>query len=162
MRIFGAEIVPGYEDVLQRQAKALRLEGVEFLGPVHGDAKRLALQAADVYVQPSRSEGFPNSLIEALGSGVPAVVTAVGAMPEIVEAAPDGPACGLTAAPEDATSLTAALKVIFCDAILRREMGIAARRRIEERYALDQVLGRFRQLYLELANAPRVSGAADV
>ena len=43
-----------------------------------------ALAAADIYVQPSHAEGFPNALIEAMASGLPSIACNVGGVPEIV------------------------------------------------------------------------------
>jgi len=48
------------------------------------------LENSSVYVQPSRDEGMPMGLLEAMATGVPVVATAVGGTPEVVEDGVDG------------------------------------------------------------------------
>jgi glycosyltransferase involved in cell wall biosynthesis len=52
-----------------------RLDSVEFVGFVSGEGKARLLSAADVFVLPSQHENFGIALLEALASGIPAVVT---------------------------------------------------------------------------------------
>lgn len=77
---------------------------VLFTGSVPHDTLSAWYSAADVFCLPSRSEGHPNSLVEALACGVPAVASAVGAAGEVLS-----PECGLLVPPEDPAALAAAL-----------------------------------------------------
>ena len=90
---------------LERQRDALGLaDRVHFLGPVR-DVASLYPQL-DLVVLPSRSEGLPNVLLEALRADVPVVATRVGAVPEVLD---DAPLAGLTVPPTDAAALAGAI-----------------------------------------------------
>ncbi len=69
---------------LRRQAAALALERVRFLGTLSRPDVRLLLSSADVVVLPSVFEGFPMAALEALACGVPVVATDVGGVRDIL------------------------------------------------------------------------------
>lgn len=70
---------------LRRQAAQLGVsERVKFLGHVDHDQLPAYYSAADALVLPSRSEGMPNVLLEAMACGTPVIATAVGGIPEII------------------------------------------------------------------------------
>jgi glycosyltransferase involved in cell wall biosynthesis len=56
----------------------------EFPGWVHGTLKANYLAKADIFILPSYSEGMPNSLMEAMASGVPSIATNVGAVKDLI------------------------------------------------------------------------------
>jgi len=58
---------------------------VRFIGPLYGDMKRDAFSAADAFVLPSHSEGWPMVVLEALGAGVPVFTTTAVPFPELLE-----------------------------------------------------------------------------
>lgn len=90
---------------LEQQAHRLGLgERVLFTGSVPHDTLNAWYSAADVFCLPSRSEGHPNALVEALACGVPSVATAVGAAGEVLS-----PECGLIVPPEHPAALATAL-----------------------------------------------------
>ena len=82
----------GLEDTLKEQALRLGLgDSVEFCGFSNDVAGFLG--SLDVYVLPSHSEALPLGLMEAIASGVPAVATAVGGVPTILEKTRGGWLC---------------------------------------------------------------------
>jgi glycosyltransferase involved in cell wall biosynthesis len=95
---------------------------VRFLGQTPRRAVSLWMNAADVLVLPSRNEGCPNVVLEALSSGTPVVASRVGAVPDLVDET-----CGLIVEPGDPTALSGAIR-----AALSRDWDRAAlRRRVE-------------------------------
>jgi glycosyltransferase involved in cell wall biosynthesis len=60
-------------------------DSVRFIGPLYGDTKRDAFSAADAFVLPSHSEGWPMVVLEALGAGVPVFTTTAVPFPELLE-----------------------------------------------------------------------------
>lgn len=58
---------------------------ISYEGPVFGPAKDLALKRSDIMILPSRSEGFPMSILEALSYGLPCIVTAETNVADIIK-----------------------------------------------------------------------------
>ena len=65
----------GYLSKMLNMSSQLGLERIEFAGGVYGDEKIIAYQNADIYVLPSYTENFGNTVAEALAAGTPAIVT---------------------------------------------------------------------------------------
>lgn len=134
------------------QALALRLgleERVTFLGQ-RSDIP-LILAALDLFVLPSRHEGMPNAVLEAMAAGLPVVATAVGGTPEVVV---DG-ITGLLVPPHDPLSLANALSRLLDDAELRGRMGAAGRQRVQKDFSQTEMVRKTERLYRE------VMGMAD-
>ena len=90
---------------------------------------------ADVLVNPSFSESFGRSLIEAMSCGVPVVATRVGGMAEIIEDSKTG----LLVEPGDAPALAEAVLRLLADKDLRRSMGEAGRQRVIDSFSWEQI-----------------------
>jgi len=100
------------------------------------------MTAAVAFVLPSRYEGFPNVLLEALAAGVPCVAAdCPGATREILG---DG-AYGLLVPPEDCRALAAAIVLIATDSDLRRRYSDAGAAAVE-RYRVDRVVADWERL----------------
>lgn len=65
----------GYLSELKDLAIRLKLNRVEFLGPLYGEAKLSAYREADLFVLPTHSENFGVTVAEALAAGTPVIVT---------------------------------------------------------------------------------------
>lgn len=90
----------------------------------------------DISVLPSDTEGFPNTVVEAMAAARPVVATRVGGVPEAVIHRETG----LLTAPRDADALANALTLLMGDPALRDQLGQAGQRRASHRYAEDKVL----------------------
>jgi glycosyltransferase involved in cell wall biosynthesis len=109
-----------YGDTLQRiQAEP----GVRYLGHVDEPTLEALYRSASVLVFPSLYEGFGLPLLEAMGHGVPAVVGAAGALPEL------GLGAALSVDAEDSNAIAAALERLLADESLRIKLGEEGRRR---------------------------------
>ena len=117
----------------------------QWLSPAQVD--RL-LDAAAVLVLPSRSEGQPMAVLEAMAHGLPVIASAVGGIPELLD---DG-RCGLLVAPSDVDSLVEALRKLLTEPDTRARLGAEARRRVLAEFDIDVVWRRFDALYGEAVN----------
>lgn len=130
------------EDSLRRLAHELGVaDRVHLLG-LRDDVPRL-LTAADVYVQPSLSEGLPMALLEAMATGLPAVVTRVGGMPEAVLEGETGYVVSVGAPRE----LAEALARVLAQPGSGVALGEAGHRRVAEAFSLDAMVRGYLALY---------------
>jgi glycosyltransferase involved in cell wall biosynthesis len=110
------------------QAAAAGLQGrVRFAGWLTGEALEQAYARANLFVFPSRHEGMPNVVLEAMSSGLPVVASRVAGNEELI----DPGVTGLLVPKEDASALREAVRALIGDPAARRAMGQAARRRAE-------------------------------
>jgi sugar transferase (PEP-CTERM/EpsH1 system associated) len=105
------------------------------------------LNTMDVFALTSISEGMSNTLLEAMATGLPVIATNVGGNPEVVV---DGDS-GWLFQPRDAEALASRLMSLASDENQRRQLSLAARQRIVERFSLARMLNDYSNLYLELA-----------
>lgn len=132
---------------LETQARALGLANrVHFLG-VRSDVP-VVLRALDIFALTSVSEAASITLLEAMATNLPVVVTAVGGNPEIVRAGEDG----LLAPRGDANALGEAFHSLLSDPVRARAMGANGARRVQERYRLDRTISQYWKMYVDLAH----------
>lgn len=110
------------------------------------DEPRTYLPAFDVVAFPSRFEGFPLAVLEALLARSAVVATDVGSTSEAVV---DGET-GLLVPPEDPDALAAAIRRLLADQELRERLGENGRRLVLERFTADHMTRAFTALYEEL------------
>jgi len=99
----------------------------------------------DVFALFSRWEGLPLTIIEAMLAGVPVVATDVGGVDELVV---DGET-GFLIRGLDPEAAERALLKLLADGELRRRLGEAGRKRAREKFSLEEMVRRYRELYLE-------------
>ena len=110
---------------LKQTVKKDKIKDVFFTG-ARKDVNRI-MPAADVFVLPSVSEGFPITIIEALASGLPVVATRVGGIPDVVTEE-----VGITVEPRDPHALARGLNTILENSKIRSKMKKAARSKAME------------------------------
>jgi L-malate glycosyltransferase len=132
-------------EALERQARESGLAGRVVLAGRRADIETW-LSRADIYVSSSDTEGMSNAVLEAMSSGLPVVATRVSGSEDLVV---DG-ATGQLVDAGDPAALAAALSGLLEDAEMRRRLGAAARRRIEEMFSLRAVAERYRATYERL------------
>ncbi len=117
-------------------------DAVEFCGRVEREVMASLYRDADVVVNPSLVDNMPNSVLEALASGVPVVSTNVGGVPYIVR---DG-ATALLVPPDAPIELAAAVRRVLEDAALAAELRQNGLREVRQ-YAWSQVRDQWSRVY---------------
>ncbi len=112
------------------------------------DISRL-FSGMDIATTASRSEAFPIVVGEAMACGTPCVVTDVGDSALIVENT------GTAVAPEDPHALAEAWRsMIDAGPAVRQRLGIAARDRVQRRFALPAIVESYQKIYAQVAASP--------
>jgi glycosyltransferase involved in cell wall biosynthesis len=124
-----------------------RLVNVTFLGHVTGDAKLRAFSQADIYLFTSLAEGMPNSVLEAMASGLPIVTRLVGGISDFFE---DG-RMGYATESLDASDYTVLLARLVSNPELRESIGRYNREFARRQFAAPVVAGRLLAIYAQVA-----------
>jgi glycosyltransferase involved in cell wall biosynthesis len=115
-------------------------------GRIPRDQALLHLAAASVLVMPSRWEGAPVVLLEAMQLGVPVVCSDFEAMKEFVR---DG-VTGLLVGQRDPAAYATAVRRVLDDEALRARLVSAARQQVQDHYLRSTITARYRELYQQL------------
>lgn len=126
-------------------------DGVRLLGE-RSDASRL-MQAADLLVLPSREEGLSNVLLEAMGSGLPVIATAVGGSPELI----DDHVTGRLLPSDDAAAMASTIAALAADADERARLARAAREQAEARFTVRAMVEHTERIYDRCLRNDRVA-----
>ena len=137
---------------LEARAVSLGLDDRVVFAGVRDDIPKL-LRGVDVFVLSSYSDCFPMALLEAMAAGRPAVCTAVGGVPEMID---DG-VTGFLVPPRDPRALADKLLTVLADPARARAMGKAARRRAEEEFSLQRSVACTERALEEVAAAAGVT-----
>lgn len=143
----GLSSIQKLEEVAEKAGVADRIEFLD----VRDDVDAL-MAASDFHVLPSRWEGLPGVLIEAMAMGLPSVASAVGG---VSEALIDGET-GFLAEPGDPESLAKCLnRIVAAD---RATLGAAARRRAIENFSIESMTHHWENFYRRLARLAHLEG----
>ncbi len=133
-------------DGYQALARRLRVDRrINFAGYVPREEIPQRYAAAHAFVLPSFYEGMALAALEALGAGLPLVLTRTGGTDDLVEADVNG----LTFDWADVATLTAHLRRLATDRALARQMGQASRNRAA-RFGWESIVVAYRQLFEQM------------
>ncbi len=132
---------------LEARARALGLTNVEFLG-TRDDVPDL-LARSHVFVLPTKWEGFPISILEAMRAGLPVIASDVGGVREAVGEGETG----FLVPRGDAAGLRERLELLLLRPDLRAQLGAEGRRRYEARFGLERMLKKTRAVYDDVFSA---------
>lgn len=118
---------------------------VRFFGMAHDPAD--ALRQMGIFLSASHEEGFSNSILEAMATGLPVVATSVGGTTEQIEHGQTG----LLVPPGDSQALSEALRALLSDEALASRLGSAARWRAVNHFSVERMIHEMAGLYEELA-----------
>jgi glycosyltransferase involved in cell wall biosynthesis len=149
--VAGSVLEPEYFKELEILVEELGLsQRFRFTGPVTRVAAHL--QSCDIFVLPSRSEGFSNAIIEAMSESLPVVATDVGGNAEAVL----DKVSGFIVAPDDAPALADAITKLCLDPKSCCDMGRAGREIVEERFSEEAMMRRVQSAYVTLLDSVRL------
>ncbi|MFW9888137.1 MAG: N-acetyl-alpha-D-glucosaminyl L-malate synthase BshA [Candidatus Thorarchaeota archaeon] len=126
---------------VERKIKHYELEdNVKLLGVRH-DIREL-MCCSEIYLQFSEVEGMPLTIMEAMACGIPVITTPVGGTPELVRPDKDGIVTKGVGIEEYAHAIIDLLQ----NEPLRRKVGAAGRKRVEESFSVDVIVPRYEKI----------------
>lgn len=141
---------PRYAAAVREAIAAAPDSSIMVRGSVDDEALAEAYAQADIFVLPSRYEGYGMVFAEALAHGLPVVACDVGPVPELV-----GKEAAMLVPTDDIMALSDALDLLLNDAAVRRRMSEAARRSAEDLPRWDDTAAGFLEVLREAAGRPR-------
>jgi glycosyltransferase involved in cell wall biosynthesis len=139
-----------YRGALEKAALALGIsKRINFIGWQRNDNLVRQYQAANIFVFPSRHEGMPNVVLEAMACGLPVIATSIAGNEELITHGKTG----LLVPPEDSINLMEALSALLSNPEQCKQMGLSGRKRVGQHFAWSSVA----KQYIELLDS--VTGA---
>lgn len=113
---------------------------VSFPGWVYGDDKYNHLNQSQIFILPSYAEGMPNSLMEAMASGVASIATNVGAVPDLIQ----NNQTGILVNTNNPEEIRKAISLLISNDNFRYSLISNARNLIESNHSLDSAVKKFK------------------
>jgi glycosyltransferase involved in cell wall biosynthesis len=143
--VIGDVLVPATYAELKNLVDSLGLKkNVHFVGSLSNPYPLLA--ASSVFCLPSRSEGFSNALLEAMGSGLPCIATRVGGNAEAITSGFDG----YIVESEDAEGMAERILELLLNPASAHSIGESARKTVEARFSICNAVRQLTAIYSEL------------
>lgn len=128
---------------IEKQIASLKNPNIKYLGYLSSADVARALSAADVFVLPSRVEGFPLSILEAMAMGCAVIASDVGAVADVIATGKDG----YVVTPASVTEIAENILVLKRDPELLGTIQRSARAKVEQKYS-NRALGKnYEKLY---------------
>jgi glycosyltransferase involved in cell wall biosynthesis len=132
------------EDALRSQVISLKLENrVFFKGFVSHDTLPEYLQACDIFIRPSRSEGLGNSFLEAMAAGIPVIATPVGGIPDFLVDGETGLLCEV----DNPQSIAQKIEKFTKDMESRRYIVANAQKMVQQKYDWNSVAEKMKGIF---------------
>lgn len=118
-----------------------------FLGWTTGKQKEEAIRASRIYCLPSKHEGMPMSVLEAMSYGLATIATPVGGVPQVIQDDINGYLMPI----DDSTLLANRINELLDDSGLAARIGSAGRKTIEESFGMDSYAQKLMEMYESVA-----------
>ena len=145
------KIVFGGDGEVEKSKKLAKELGVasncEFHGWVSGAEREALFARAGVYCLPSKNEGLPMSVLEAMARGIPTIATPVGGIPQVIV---DGDS-GLLVGVDDVDGLSARIISLLDSKESRTAIGLAGRKAIQQKFDVDNSVRNILDIYESLS-----------
>jgi glycosyltransferase involved in cell wall biosynthesis len=135
---------PELKALQEQSRKTQNPKSIIFLENV--DETKPMLASLDIYVQPSRFEGMPNAVLEAMAAGLPVVATTVGGIPDIIQ---DG-ITGILVPSEEVNLLSDALIRMILEPDLRLKLAQAGQEYVCQHFTIQETAAKTETVYTEL------------
>jgi glycosyltransferase involved in cell wall biosynthesis len=112
---------------------------VQYLDVIEGEKKQYTLEQADVFILPSYTEALPYSMLEAMTVGLPLIVSAVGAIPEVLQENQNA----LFVEPGNPDMLAKQLRLLISDKDMRQRMGENNFKLVREKFNIETIQKKF-------------------
>lgn len=139
----------GDGDIAKYRALAKELgiaDSCDFLGWTTGEQKEEAIRASRIYCLPSKHEGMPMSVLEAMSYGLATIATPVGGVPQVIQ---DG-VNGYLMPVDDSEFLANRITELLDDSDLAARIGSAGRKTIEDSFGMDSYAKQLLDIYGEV------------
>ena len=122
------------------------IPGAEATGPADYDAAPAVYRQADLFISPTHAEGFSNTILEAMATGLPIVSCDAVGVRDCLQHGRDA----LLADVSDLDGLTRCIEQLLDDADLRRRLATTALERVDRLYAWPRIAQRIADIYTSL------------
>jgi glycosyltransferase involved in cell wall biosynthesis len=130
----------------QKQGSVYGCSNIINLGKLPLDQMVVTYNLCDIFLTPSRLEGFGLSVAEAMACGKPVVATDSSSLPELVMDGRGGFLCRM----DDVKDFADKIRHLAADEDLRKEMGTFNRKRIEEKFTTEKMTEKYLRIYHSL------------
>jgi len=130
------------EYVLKRKAKIEKLKNIYFLGET--ELPETFLSIADIFLFPSRKEGFPNALLEAMACGIAIIASDIGGVTELIS---DGKT-GILFPVGDSKIFAEKIIYLLKNPMIKNKIGKQARKHVLDFYSFDKIAKSYFETYV--------------
>jgi sugar transferase (PEP-CTERM/EpsH1 system associated) len=148
-------VMVGEGSLCEEAQQLLRTANAEQLAWLPGERNDIPeiIRALDLFVLPSLREGISNTILEAMGTGLPVVATRVGGNPELVVEGETG----TLVPPADPIAMASAIRAYLDHPYLLKAHGQAGRKRVEQHFTMEKMVNGYMEVYDKVLNQKRRS-----